>query len=190
MGSRDRSRMRAALSKGILFVFSQQIKLLIRQWVVGSDVAVANRVVTRARTMIRLRYYRHILLCTLELKAQRLWYSLYIPHSQRRRGFQHWIEKKAALETFLTSTNGYSCPDIGLEAVVDCWKITGREKAKTGLSSKVCPFNIGVSVTKQLLQQQKSNLIRYGVERLGDFNVLATHNMSIWVMVIYLYYNC
>ncbi len=158
-------------------MFSQQIKLLIRQWVVGSDVAVANRVVTRARTMIRLRYYRHILLCTLELKAQRLWYSLYIPHSQRRRGFRRWIDKKAALETFLTSTNGYSCPDIGLEAVVDCWKIkllhyrsglknsAGREKAKTGLSSKVCAFTIGVSVTKQLLKQQKSNLIRYGVER-------------------------
>lgn len=52
--------MRAALLKRILFVFSQQIKLLIRQWVVGSDVAVANRLVIRAWTMIRLRYYGHI----------------------------------------------------------------------------------------------------------------------------------
>lgn len=145
--------MRAALSKGILFVFSQQIKLLIRQWVVGSDVAVANRVVTRARTMIRLRYYRHILLCTLELKAQRLWYSLYIPHSQRRRGFQRWIDKKAALETFLTSTNGYSCPDIGLEAVVDCWKI------------KLLHYRSGLK-TPQVERRRKQGFLRKSVHSL------------------------
>ena len=108
-------------------------------------------------------------------------------------------EKKAALETFLTSTNGYSCPDIGLEAVVDCWKITTALASKTpqverrrkqGFLRKSVHSILGLASLNSLLQQQKSNLIRYGVERLGDFNVLATHNMSIWVMVIYLYYNC